>query len=139
MNLSPLPAALACCLVLAGCVSPVERRIEKNPALFQALSARHQALVRQGRVEEGMTAPAVWLAWGRPDRVAAGSRQGRAFERWSYTGYEPVHTSAFGFGFAGGCYYDSWFYAEPMVQYIPYEARRVEFSGGKVSAWAAGR
>ena len=31
------------------------------------------------------------------------------------------------------------YYAEPFVNYVPYEARRVEFLNDRVSAWTATR
>ena len=144
-----LPAALCACL-LASCTAPVARRIEKNPALFNSLNDRQKALVQRGGIEEGMGKDAVWLAWGPANRIATGSREGRAFERWSYTGIDPVFGTPIGFG-AGGGYWGSgpfvgsgyygnpYYFQQPNLVYVPYEARRVEFTGGKVTSWAAGR
>ncbi|HEY2573549.1 MAG TPA: hypothetical protein VGH65_05745 [Verrucomicrobiaceae bacterium] len=140
-----LPAA-AGMLLLANCSSPATR-ISKNPDLYHGLSEPHKALVQQGRITEGMNKEAVWLAWGRADRVATGSRGGRPYERWSYTGYEPYYSPTI--GYAGGYWnqpylgnghlQDPRYFPDPMMNYLPYEARRAEFTSDRVSAWAAGR
>ena len=151
MNTRLLVPFALCALLLASCTSTVARRIEKNPEVFNALSDRQKALVQRGRIDEGMGKDAVWLAWGSANRIATGSHEGRTYERWSYTGYEPVFGTTIGFGVGGGywgraapfigdgCFADSYYYQEPTLSYVPYEARRVEFTAGRVSAWMAGR
>jgi hypothetical protein len=132
-------------LLMASCTSTVAGRIEHNPEIYTALSARHKELVQQGQIEEGMTKKAVFIAWGRPDRASRGSKSGKAFEKWSYTGYDPTYTPGFAYG-AGywgrgyrGCHYDRSFLYEPMLMYVPYEEARVEFLDGTVSAWSTSR
>src|SRR5207247_2378184 len=89
-----IPALMAAsALLIASCTSPIVRRIERNSDLYQALSTRQKELVQQGRIEEGMNKKAVFLAWGKPDRAAKGSRNGREYERWSYADYEPTYTA----------------------------------------------
>lgn len=144
-----LPLLLAAtAMLLASCTSPIVRRIERNPDIYNALSAHHKALVQQGRIEEGMTKKAVFIAWGRPDRAAQGSKSGKSYEKWSYAGYDPVYTTGLsyrggyrGYGPYGGGYhiYEPYFFYEPMMTYVPYEARRVEFLNGVVTAWSASR
>ena len=88
---------------LAGC-STVDSRIQGNPQTFASLSPADQALVRRGGIREGMSRAAVYLAWGRPDRMKYGSRAGVPFEAWIYTttrteiapGYYPAF---YGFGY----------------------------------------
>jgi hypothetical protein len=132
-------------LFMVSCTSPIVKRIERNPDIYAALSPHHKDLVQQGRVEEGMTKKAVFLAWGKPDRAAKGSKNGREYEKWSYAGYEPTYTTGLGFGTSFGGYghcgglYDSSFFYEPMMTYVPYEAARVEFLNGIVTAWSASR
>src|SRR5215831_14952377 len=43
----------------------VENRISEHPDMFNTLSPRDQALVRQGQIRSGMSMNAVWLAWAR--------------------------------------------------------------------------
>jgi hypothetical protein len=149
MNTSPVfrrvgtaVLSLLAVVSLSQCASTVERRIERNPALYSALSAQDQQLVRQRQLREGMGKDAVFLAVGRPDRVAAGRKNGKDYERWTYLGTQTVTTQSFGFGVGGwggwgGCgpFYDPFFMGGPMVSYIPYEAAWVDFVNGKVSGW----
>ncbi|MFZ4768164.1 MAG: hypothetical protein ACOYMN_24715 [Roseimicrobium sp.] len=136
-------SAVAAMLLLASCASPIARRVEHNPDLYNKLSERHKAMVQQGRVEEGMTKPAVFLAWGAPDRASKGSKFGRDFEQWSYAGYQAVQSLPYGGdwgrrAYRTGCYsYDRSMAFEPVFNYVPYEAARVEFLGGVVSAWTS--
>lgn len=148
MRSSAALIATIAALLCASCTAPVVKRIERNPDIYNALSARHKDLVQQGRIEEGMTKKAVFLAWGKPDQVSQGSKSGKTYEKWGYAGYQPSYTTAMGFGYSsrpyhggyGSCYgYDRAFFYEPMVTYLPYEAARVEFSSGIVTAWSASR
>jgi len=128
---------------LSQCASTVERRIEKNPALYSALSTQDQQLVRQRQLREGMTKDAVFLAVGRPDRVAGGRKNSKDYERWTYLDTQTVTTQTLGFGMGGwgggwgGCgpFFDPFFMGGPMVSYIPYEAAWVDFVNGRVSGW----
>ncbi|OAI57003.1 hypothetical protein AYO49_00355 [Verrucomicrobiaceae bacterium SCGC AG-212-N21] len=144
--MNPLRLLLAgVALLMVSCTSPIVKRIERNPDIYNALSTRHKELVAQGKVEEGMSKKAVFLAWGRPDRAAQGSKGGKAYERWSYAGYDPVYSVGYGPGAWGGGwgyrsgYYYTPFYYEPMMTYVPYEAAKVEFLNGTVTAWAKSR
>lgn len=149
MKISPILFAASCLALLAACASPIAQRIEKHPEVFNALDEHQKELVKQGYIEDGMQKDAVWLAWGRADRGMVGQRDGKPFERWSYTGYEPVHGSMFGLGVGGGYwthgpvlgtgfFYDPSYTASQWVN-VPYEAKRVEFISGRVSSWRVTR
>src|SRR6266513_671314 len=77
---------LASALVLSGC-NTTEERIKEHPEVFQRLSPQDQALVSAGKIREGMSVDAVWLAWGTPDQKAQGSARGRPVETWIYNEY----------------------------------------------------
>ena len=98
---------------LTGCqtMSRQEKRIEKNPALYDRLSSADRERVLRGEVTEGMSRDAVFLSWGRPDAVRAGSREGK--------GSHPTY----GYGFG------------QTVDYIPEVDRSVEFVNDRVVAW----
>lgn len=130
-----------CALLLASCTSPIVKRIEHNPQIYAALSEQHKAMVSKGEIAEGMSKPAVFIAWGRPDHGTMRSQNGKTYERWSYSGYEVVQGTSMGFdmGYSGCGYYEPGFYYGPTVTYLPYEARRVEFLNSKVSSWSTAR
>lgn len=135
--------AAALVLTLASCVSPIERRVSRNPQIFNKLSANDQTAVRQGKIREGMTKEAVFLAWGKPARVAAGKRDGKNRERWSYPEYEPVQRFGFsggiGYGYGGWGWCDPIGYAVPIIDYVPVPGRSVEFADGKVTGFMVPR
>ncbi len=154
-------AALGLALMagLASCTSPVERRITANPELYNKLSGNEKSLVSQGRIREGFTKEAVFLAMGRPDQVAAGSQKGAKLEKWTYVGTQPVYSDSYGFGWGGGYgrfgggyrrggfgygygYGGAWdpFWGGygPTVTYVPYKAASVTFRSGRVTEYMRG-
>jgi hypothetical protein len=144
----------ASALFFTGCATP-EQRITDHPAIFQTLSPRDQELVKAGKIREGMTPDAVYLAWGTPDQKATGVARGHAVETWIYNEYTyanapyPYPYGPYGYGgyFGGGAvfhhhgrhrfavigdpFYDPFFYS-----YIPprvsYPSKTVTFQGGRV-------
>lgn len=146
-----LPLLLATfTLSLVSCTSPIVKRIERNPDIYNALTSHQKELVQQGRVEEGMSKKAVFLAWGRPDGVTKGGKQGSTYEKWSYAGYQPTYANNMGFAMGvnqwssrayqrGSYSYDRSFFYEPTMVYLPYEAARVEFLNDIVTAWSVTR
>ena len=145
----------ASALALTGC-STTETRIAEHPDIFQRLSPRDQDLVRQGKIRDGMPQDAVWLAWGNPDQRGAGFARGRAVETWIYNEYVYAHApypypyGPYGYGgywgggrvafhsynhrrFAviGDPYFDPFYYSY-ITPSIPYPAKTVTFTGGRV-------
>jgi hypothetical protein len=134
-------------LILGGC-STVESRIQAHAAAFASLSPADQALVRQGNIRAGLPKAAVYIAWGRPDRIRSGFRSGHPFEAWVCTQVRSVYVSDyyprfFRFGFyhyygywggfpfygpIGGPYFSSFVSVE-----IPYKA--AFFEGGRLTGW----
>ena len=140
---------------LAGC-STVESRIQSNPRVYASLSPTDQALVRQGRIREGLPKGAVYLAWGRPDRLRSGVRSGQAFEAWTYTtlrsefvpySYPYDYPGYYGFGYWGGGLWrrNHYFYSfgpypypfDPYADVVSYEVpyKSVFFEGGRCTGW----
>lgn len=125
-------------LLLSSCAAPVQRRIQRNPELYAKLTEQEKQSVASGRIFEGMSKDAVFIVWGKPNRVSSGTRDGRQFERWSYTEYEPYYSPMFhgGFGVYGGCgYRDPYLMSPPVVEYVPTPGASVEFVNGKVSGF----
>src|SRR5690606_9295303 len=101
-----------------ACATNTERRIQKNPGLYAALSPQEKDLVQRGAVAEGMSADAVFLAWGRPGRVMSGSRGGRGRERWAYFSTEPTTSVSIGYGsYYGPHPFHSRFGVHPLYGY----------------------
>src|SRR3954468_19694739 len=93
----------ASALFFAGCATP-EQRISDHPEIFQTLSPRDQELVKAGKIREGMSQDAVWIAWGSPDQKATGVARGHSVETWIYNDYYyanspyPYPYGPFGYG-----------------------------------------
>jgi hypothetical protein len=132
---------------LSSCAHPRDKRIAANPKLYQSLSSNDQVLVQQGRIREGMTKEAVFLAIGRPDQVASGREKGSSIEKWTYVGTQPVFTNSFfpgyggwgrGYGYCGG--WDPYWagFNTPNVIYVPYKAATVSFRGNRVVQYMTG-
>ena len=69
-----LASLLAVVQVSCQSVTPADR-IGANPVMFRTLTPEQQALVQQGRLCEGMSKDAVYLAWGNPDAAPVVGRQ----------------------------------------------------------------
>ena len=143
-------------LFLGGCAT-IETRISEHPEIYNSLSPRDQALVRQGRIREGMTMDAVWVAWGSPDQKGFGRYHGKSTETWIYHAYsneyDPYY-GGFGYpyygGFGGGGvfvggrhgrhfvavydpFYDPFFY--PRFRQVSYPYKTVTFRNGRAVAF----
>ena len=94
--------------LLSSCAT-TDYRISRYPQLYQSLSPDEQALVQQGRIREGMSQDAVFLAWGSPEQRMVGRSRGRPVETWIYTtsypGYSPYYGAGFGYGYGYGGFY----------------------------------
>jgi hypothetical protein len=140
-------------LALAGC-STVETRIRDNPNAYAALSPSDQQLVRSGQIRQGMPQAAVYLAWGRPDHVRSGVRQGVPFEAWIYTQLRDVYAPGFypqfawfgpyryagfwgpGWGggwWGGGPFWGDPFFANFATVEVPYKT--AFFERGQTTGW----
>lgn len=147
MKILRLLPALAAAVCLSSCaVSNPASRISQQPAVFAALPASQKALVQTGQIAEGMTKDAVYLAWGRPDGVLAGSENGKSTELWRYTRLQPVYRQRIGMGMGWGygpyCgrgrrHYDPFY--DQGLEYVPVTAGVVRFRNGKVTGWEAAR
>jgi hypothetical protein len=138
---------LAAALLLSNCASTVQSRIEKNASEYNSLSKPQQELVRRGQIDKGMPKSGVFLAWGRPDRVTRGNRDGKDFETWRYNAYQPVYTQSIGiavgpgygrhdrYGYGYGYGWGPEYGTTTDVYYRPYTAARVDFHNNRVTGW----
>lgn len=106
--------------------------------MYAMLSPEQQALVRQGKIAEGMSPAAVMLAWGKPSSPPFQAQEnGRTITRWYYMGYTPVTVMNNGFYAGGGPW--GWYggiYPSTSTAFVPKTEAYVEFENGKVTAWA---
>jgi hypothetical protein len=70
--------------LVSGCQSPRTARIAENPAVYRTLDPYSRNLVRQGLVNFGFSADAVYLAMGRPDRITTAHTDEGTMETWIY-------------------------------------------------------
>lgn len=124
---------------LAACqtMTPTDR-IGQNPAMFGVLSPEHQVMVQQGRICEGMSKDAVYLAWGNPDTPpVTGQQDGRFYEKWVYVEYLPVVVDSWAVG--GACGHRGPLYCAGgsgvYTTHVPSEVAWVMFQNNRVTAW----
>jgi len=140
-----LPLLVASWFFAACAPSTPQSRIARNPEKFASLSTKQKDLVQQGKIAPGMTADAVLLAWGEPDRRFEGSSDKKTTARWDYFGTAPIYGPGYfygGYGFGYGRYapYDQgfpgWGYAlGPEVVYVPDRLASVWFANQRVDSW----
>lgn len=154
---TPLLCAAAA-LALSGCATNTTplARATNHPALMDSLTPFERERALRGEVAEGMSRDAVFIAWGRPDRITRGSEGGRDFEIWRYTELRPVYSTRIGVGFGGyygghyhrhrghyhyhgGYYHPGYATYEYGPDYIPVTASVVKFRKGRVVSWEQGR
>ncbi len=133
-----LTVTAALVLSLASCQSATPAtRIAENPVLFRSLPTEQQLMVQQGRICEGMSQDAVFLAWGPPNTSPyEGQKNGKNIVRWVYTYQEPVMTAPTMGPVMWGPYgwYGTAMYG-PGTAYVPRTAATVEFENNKVISW----
>jgi hypothetical protein len=139
-------------LVLSGCAT-ISTRISAHPEIYQNLSPRDQELVSQGRIREGMSQGAVFLAWGAPEQKGFGRMRAHRVETWIYraTTYAYTPYPYYGASFYPGVgyyhlgrhghvhafydpFYDPFFY--PRFQPVSYPYKTVTFENDRVIAFA---
>ena len=125
-------------IVLTGCQTATPAsRISANPVMFRMLSPEQQLMVQQGKICEGMSKEAVFLAWGNPNtEPVLGQQNGVSYEKWVYLTYQPVMMNTV--GFSSGCWGGGPCYGPAVgtsTAYVPQEAAWVMFENDKVTSW----
>jgi hypothetical protein len=120
------------------------------------MSPTDQALVQQGKIREGMSQDAVYIAWGPPSQRVPGRNRGRIVETWIYDAtaagdYPGPFYYGYPYGYGPGFYgsygrrlgrfhrhyfydpfYDPFFYSHANI--VRYPERTVSFQNGRVIA-----
>lgn len=126
-----------------------ERRLYKFPELSQRLTDEEKGLVARGEIKEGMSQDAVFLSWGRPDRVRTSSQNGRKSETWAYFGSSPVASPSISVGVGRSRGFHSRFGVHPTfgygtgigwnygtdIDFARHVEREVEFVNDRVVRW----
>lgn len=140
-----LAALLTGALLLSGCISTPESRVEENKDLFESYTANQKETILQGEVDLDFTHEMVMMAAGVPDRKAKKRTREGTTEVWTYYKYRarPIH----GYGgyhgfFSYSSYYGCWIrrpywddhvvvasYGEPEKNLV------VDFQEGKVISY----
>ena len=131
--------ALPFLLLLGGCASTPEKRIEQNQKVFDALPVAAQARIRGGQIDLGFTPAMTRIALGEPQRKLVRRTAEGSTEVWFYvetvSRYERQHVdidglslySAGGSRSAGG---SAWI---TVLQEKEFVRTRVEFKNGAVA------
>jgi hypothetical protein len=126
-------------LLLAGCASTPEKRIEQNQAYFDSLPVATQARIRGGQIDLGFNADMVRLALGEPQRRLVRRAPDGNTDIWAYletdTRYERQHVDIDGLSIygAGGTRSTSGGAWITVLQEKQFVRTRVEFKDGRVS------
>jgi hypothetical protein len=127
---------LAFLVFLSGCSTP-QSRFEERPELAKSLSKGQREAALQGKIIEGMTPDAVWLALGEPNRIAKGVEKGVKQETWIYSRFDTYEVPGWDYGYYSTA--DGRIIAAP--HYRPNYRQRavdyfeVKFQNGKVIGW----
>lgn len=137
-------------LLISGCATnSIESRRSERLSAYTALRPDFQQLVDQGQITSGMSADAVYIAWGKPSEVVQGQSTDRPTETWRYYGtraqpyqywdYGPFHTPSRGFHHRYESDYYDYNYPLPHLEtdYKPqrYLRAEVNFHNGIVRDW----
>jgi len=123
-------------LIIAGCSTP-QKRAEENPEAFAKLSKPQQRMVLEGRIGEGLSEKAVYIALGRPSKKRDMRIEGETITNWIYsrtlTEVIPAYRDRYYRGHNGrlyrSCYYD------PYYRSYVVDTFRVMFKQGQVVGW----
>ena len=85
-KLSTLLTLLAAA-ALCGCASStVEKRKQERATAYSSLAPEARSLVDQGQIKVGMSADAVYIAWGKPSQILTSESADGRIISWLYHG-----------------------------------------------------
>jgi len=83
-------------VLLSGCASSQDARIQEKSAVFQTLTPKQQHQIRAQKVKVGFTPDMVYMAIGKPTSVKVMHDQHGSGEEWTYSRFV-VHPDTLGF------------------------------------------
>ncbi len=128
-------------LLLGAACSTPSTRIKDSSQDYQRLPADEQTLVKEGKIRVGFDRDAVYLAWGKADKIAPGIKAGKPAETWTYIGYQQETVQHFDVipRPIGRHQFSPEPITTPVYESHPYIRRQVLFENGKVVAWSEGQ
>ena len=124
-------------LLLSGCAtSTVESRRHEKAAAYAALPADQRKMVDAGQIRVGMSADAVYIAWGKPSEVLQREDEQGAVTIWLYySGWmqETRYWSYHQVGFGPHAYLTR--YLEHDYYPMTYVSAEIIFEDGQVKRW----
>lgn len=132
-----ISCALTLLLVLLSSCSSPQTRFEERPELAKSLTKTQREAALQGKVVEGMSPEAVWLALGEPSRISRGMEKGVKQEVWIYTRVDTYEVPGWDYGYystADGRVVSSPHY-RPNYRQRSVDYFEVKFQNGKVTGW----
>jgi hypothetical protein len=118
---------LLAAMLLSGCASSsIESRQRERATAFASLPADQQTLVRDGQIRRGMSADAVYIAWGKPAQILQREDARGLVTVWLYHGGWMEDTRYWPYGSR-----------VPAHDYQPrtYVSAEITFVNGVVEAW----
>lgn len=122
--------------LLISCSTPITRSKEKADS-FSRLSLKDQRLVLEGRLKEGLSQDAVYIALGHPMRKSRGRFEGKNTLAWIYGRLESYEVARYRFDTIRGPHGE--FYTrqvyDPITEFRSVETFVVYFDNGLVAGW----
>jgi hypothetical protein len=136
MRLFRLLILLCLSSLLVSCSTPETRSKERSDS-FSRLSKADQRLVLEGRITEGLSQDAVYIAMGHPYKQRRGRFEGKDTQSWIYgrlEGYTIPRYRYEHYRDASGRVYSTPVY-DPVTEYRTVETFAVFFDQGRVVGW----
>lgn len=131
--------AAVAAIYLAGCAAPatIESRRTERLAAYQNLSPEEKQLVDQGQVQIGMSADAVYIAWGPPSEVLESEDAGGRVTTWRYYGSWMQESRYWAYRETrrgpGGLYLERYLVSD--YQPRDYVRAEINLQNGRVTSW----
>ena len=132
-----LGLSAALCLGSGCATSTIESRREERIAAYENLSPEEQRLVDSGQIRIGMSADAVYIAWGAPAQVVERQDQEGHVTTWLYAGSYMEENRYWAYRETRADGPDLYLERYLISDYTPRDYLRAEinFVGGRVASW----
>ena len=134
------PALLLISLFLVGCAttSTIESRRAEKLGAYQSLAPEERQLVDQGQIKMGMSADAVYIAWGPPSEVLESEDPGAGrITSWRFYGSWMQESRYWAYRETSRGGNDLYLERYLVTDYHPrdYVRAEISFKDGKVLSW----